>query len=183
LMNEHEGGLTMAHVVDTEQTGSAIKIGRLSLAGTVEAGAVAGLTGGALMALVAVAHALLTGYGLLFPLRLIGATFLGAPALVGGAGVIAWGAFIHSMTSITLGIIFAATVTRRTTFAAAAAGGVIYALLVLGFMAFVITPLANPVMMERGLAAPGAYFVMHVLFGLGLAVAPLAKRRLDRATL
>ena len=74
----------------------------------IEAGATAGLIGGALMAGWAVIAALANGQGPFAPFALFGATFVGIEALLGGAGPVALGFALHLCMSVLLGIMFAA---------------------------------------------------------------------------
>lgn len=144
---------------------------------SLEAGAVTGATGGALMMATLMVQAGVTGYGALFPLNLVGATFRGPEALVGGAGVMLSGLLLHAFTSLIFGTLFSMAVLRRPRLAPTLVVGIAYGLLILLFMTYVVLPYANPIMRQRVIGAPGAWFFSHVAFGLGVGTAPLIKRR------
>ena len=143
----------------------------------MEAGAVTGVTGGALMIATLMVQATATGYGALFPLNLIGATFRGPEALVGGTSVMLSGLLMHVVTSVVFGTMFSMAVLRRPRLAPTLVTGIAYGLLVLLFMTYVALPYANPTMRQRVIGAPGTWFFSHVAFGLGVGLAPLIKRR------
>ena len=147
-----------------------------SWAATLEAGAVTGASGAVLMLAVLMVQAAVTGYGALFPLNLIGATFRGPEALVGGAGVMLTGLFLHAIVSLIFGTLFSIAVIRRPHLAPTIVVGIGYGLLILLFMTYVVLPYANPMMRQRVIATPGAWFFSHVAFGLGVGMAPLIKR-------
>ena len=97
----------------------------LDLGNLIEAGAAAGLIGGALMAGWAVIAALVNGQGPFAPFALFGATFLGVEALLGGAGAVALGLALHLCMSVLLGVVFAAIVGRDPARSFAAFAGVL----------------------------------------------------------
>ncbi len=142
----------------------------------LEAGAVTGAIGGVLMMTTLVAQAAITGYGALFPLNLIGATFRGPEALVGGTGVMLSGLLLHAVASLVFGTMFSMAVLRRPGLAPTMVMGIAYGLLILLFMTYVVLPYANPIMRQRVIGAPGAWFLSHVAFGLGVGMAPLIKQ-------
>jgi hypothetical protein len=142
------------------------------------AGIAAGTAGGLLMGLWAMAHAALEGFGVLFPLQLIAATFDGPAALVGGLGAAAAGLCLHLLVSVAVGVLFAAIVDRDATFGVALVGGTALALTALMVLTFAVVPLVNPTMQPRIGATPGSWFVQHLIFGVGLALAPALRRRL-----
>jgi hypothetical protein len=135
-------------------------------------GAISGVAGGALMAFFAMAVCALTGYGVLFPFKAAGAAFVGVDALVGGAGVVAYGMALHLLAAAAFGMLFAAGA-RRTAASPSGAvvGGVAYGLLILLLMTYFVLPLVNPALRERVVLMPGSWFIHHVLYGLGLALA------------
>lgn len=167
----------MAHV-RVERTYGGIALGAVSVSEMVKSGTMGGLAGGALMAAWLMVQAAVTGYGPLFFLNLVGATFRGADALVGGAGVMLSGLLLHIVVSVVTGILFAVTVTRKTPLAASVLGGMAYALVILVFMNYVVMPYANPIMRQREVNMPAAWFLSHLMFGVGLGLVPLFKRGL-----
>lgn len=146
-------------------------------ASTIAAGAVAGMIGGILMAAFAMMYAEMTGMGLLAPLHMIGATFAGPEALVGGGGVLLYGLILHMMTSAAWGALFAVLLPRGATAAAATGWGVLFALVALVVMYFGVLPWANPTMFTRVPMMIGAFIVEHLLFGVGLGLTPVLERR------
>lgn len=157
-----------------------VRLVRFSFAETVEAGSLAGLAGAVLMAGASMLAAAAAGYGALFPLNLVGATFRGPEALVAGPAVMASGLAIHLLMAMVLGVGFSMMVTRQTPFGVSLLGGVVLALVVLAVTTSVVLPYSNPVMRQRVILAPGAWFLSHVLFGAGLGLVPLLKRYLAR---
>ena len=153
-----------------------------SLTKALEGGAMAGLIGGVLAALWAMECAAFAGYGLLFPFNLIGATFNGAEALVGGAGVIIWGITLHLTISIALGILYAFMVSSQVQNLTSLIGGVVYGMGILALMTYVVLPWANPFLVERVWMMPGSWFLIHAIFGLGVALVPMLERRLGKKT-
>jgi len=159
---------------ETAMTGVVPRIASWTAA--LEAGAVTGASGAVLMLAVLMAQSAVTGYGALFPLNLIGATFRGPEALVGGAGVMLTGLFLHAVVSLIFGTLFSIAVIRRPRVAPTLVVGIAYGLLILLFMNYVVLPYANPMMRQRVVATPGAWFFAHVAFGLGVGLAPLIKQ-------
>lgn len=141
----------------------------------VSAGLVAGLTGGVLWLLAAMAHAALVGPGPLLALRLVGATLVGPVALVGGAGILAWGLFLHLALSVLLGWLFTALLPRPVTTAQAAFAAVTFAILVMVVNTSVVLPGVNPWLRDRMLLAPWGWLAAHVAYGLGLALTPAVR--------
>jgi hypothetical protein len=143
----------------------------------MSSGAISGVAGGSVMALFSMGVCALTGYGFLFPFKVVGASFVGAEALVGGGGVVLYGLLLHLAISVAGGLLFAA-VARRTaaTTAGAVVGGMAYGLLTVLLMTYVVLPMVNPTMHERVVLMPGTWFTHHVLYGLGLALAWISSR-------
>jgi hypothetical protein len=144
---------------------------------TIAAGALAGIVGGIIMAMFAMMYAAIMGMGILAPLRMIGATFYGPEALVGGAGVLLYGLMIHMITSAAWGAVFALLLPRGISPAAAAGWGAVFSLVVLLVMTYGVLPWANPTMAARVPMMMGAFVIEHLLFGLGLGLTPVFERR------
>lgn len=141
--------------------------------GAIIAGGVsAGIIGGLAMAMFEMVYALMTMGNLLMPLRLMGATFYGPQALVGGIGVLMWGMVVHTMTSAVLGVIFAWIIGPNVSSAAAAGWGIGYGLVVMFVMMYLVLPWANPTMASRVPMMMGAQAIGHVLYGMCLGLAP-----------
>ncbi len=107
---------------------------------TLYVGTIAGSVGGALLLIFAMGKAVLNGMDILSPLRLIGATFIGAGALDGGGGVIFYGLLVQAATAMVWGILFAAILPRHAPLNAALIAGLVYGLLVMLVMLFVVLP-------------------------------------------
>jgi uncharacterized membrane protein YagU involved in acid resistance len=149
----------------------------------VEAGAVGGLIGGVMMALFAMLYDAATGLGFFSPVRAIAATVLGRDAVTTGGGAILLGLAIHLGVSILFGVVFAAITQREVPPAAAIAFGMFAGLAILVIMSLVVLPVLNPVSRARLMwGAPRSLpvsvaFVIHLLYGLGLALVPTLRRR------
>ena len=135
-------------------------------------GVSAGVIGGIAMAIFEMMYALITMGDLSMPLRLMGATFYGPQALVGGIGVLMWGLMVHMMTSAVLGVIFTWIVSLNVSSGAAAAWGIGYGLVVMFVMIYLVLPWANPTMAARVPMMMGAQVIGHVLYGMCLGLAP-----------
>lgn len=146
----------------------------------VRAGAIAGLIGGVLMAIWSMLYAVVAGMGLWMPLKMIGATFYGVSALVGGPGVLAYGLTLHVAVSIAYGILFASIVSRYAPPGRALLAGIAYGVAILVFMTFVVLPLFNTTMRERVPTMSASWIIDHILFGIGVSTAPLLRRAFHR---
>jgi len=137
------------------------------------AGIGAGIVGGILMIGFLMTYARLTGAGLTSPLKAVGALVYGVEALVAGPVALLTGASIQLGFAIVLGILFALCVTRRTSIVSASFAGIAMGIAVWLLMVLLVLPLANPTMAARVALIPLAYFIAHVLYGLGLSTTPI----------
>jgi uncharacterized membrane protein YagU involved in acid resistance len=153
---------------------------RGSPAARLVAGIAAGIVGGSLMIGFLMAYASLTGAGLTMPLKAIGAAVYGVEALVAGPVALLTGASIQLGFTIVLGMLFALCVSRRTSIVSALFAGTAIGIAVWLLMDLLVLPLANPTMAARVALIPLAYFVAHVLYGLGLSTAPIFMRTFTR---
>lgn len=149
---------------------------QVSVGDTLYAGAIAGSVGGVLFMIFAMGIAVLNGMDILSPLRMIGATFIGAGALEGGAGVILYGSMLHTATAAAWGILFAAILPRDVPPSAALIAGLVYGLLVMLVMLYLVLPVANPVMREA-VDGTTAFSIEHLIYGGALALVPALRRR------
>lgn len=157
-----------------------VGIAKMAVKEVLSTGAASGVAGGAVMALFSMGVCALTGYGFLFPFKAVGAAFVGADALVGGAGVVVYGLVLHLLASVAFGVLFAAGARRTSASTSGAAlGGLAYGLVILVLMTYVVLPLVNPTLRERVVLMPGAWFTHHVLYGLGLSLAWISSRYLS----
>lgn len=143
---------------------------------TEEAGALAGLFAGVLMFAALMTWSASMGQGFWAPLQLVGGTFLGVKAVLGGAGAGALGAVLHLATSAFWGMLFAALVTRSATAGQAAWAGLLYGAAVWAFMTFAALPVLDRTMEARVMLIPGAWFACHLVYGAALFVTPALLR-------
>lgn len=136
-------------------------------------GALGGVIGGIVMAMFAMGVAAMKHLGYLMPLKLIAATLFGTEALRGGAGVLLVGLMIHMVASVAWGIIFAAVFRKELSPSNGIPIGAGFGIFVWAVMTFVVLPLVNPIMRESVSMMPGGWFIGHVLFGMGVGLAPL----------
>lgn len=169
----------MAYAI-AERRGFGAYFSGFPLTKALEGGTMAGMIGGGFVAIWSMASAAFAGYGMLFPLNLLGSTFDGPQALVGGTGVMFWGLSVHLATSIILGIIYAFMVRPEVQNMTSLIGGVIYGMVVLAVMTYVVLPWANPVLQQRVWMMPSSWFLIHAVFGLGVASVPMLERYLAK---
>jgi len=155
----------------------------VSLARSLQGGAAAGAVGGLLMAGWAMVLAALTGYGSLFPFRVVGATLIGDDALVGGAAVVLYGLGLHVAAAVALGTVFGVLSRWTSSGSASLVAGIVYGLGLLLLMNYLVLPIANPALLHRMVLVPGSWFFLHVLYGAGVALAPTIARGWDRGSL
>ena len=159
------------------------RIERAPLAREVlEAGAVSGLVGGVAMALFATIYAAWAGLGFWTPVEAIAQTVLG-PTMTGASAVIV-GIAIHVAVSMLFGVVFALITPRDVLTAPAIVFGMFAGLAILVGMDLVVLPVINPTTRAHLMwgswphALPvWAAFAMHLIYGLGLSLAPSLRRR------
>ena len=113
------------------------------------------------------------GAGVTMPLKALGALVYGVEALVAGSMAMLAGAGIQLGFSIILGILFALFMSRRTSIIAALFAGIAIGIAIWVAMELVVLPYMNPTMAARIALMPLAYFVAHLLYGIGLGLTPL----------
>ncbi len=143
-----------------------------------EAGVAGGVAGGIAMAAFLMGYAqFVQGGNAAAPLQTMGATFYGPDALIGGLGVVVWGALLHLTIAAALGAVFAWIVGPYPRGGASVGWGITYSLVVMLAMTYLVLPWANPTMFERVPLMMGAWATAHVVYGFGLALAPGYLRR------
>ena len=154
----------------------------------IDAGMIAGLVGGVAMVLLATVYAAAAGIGFWQPVRAIAATIMGASAVQAGAGAVLLGLAVHLCMSMILGVIFAAATPREVSAAPALVFGTFAGLSTLVIMNLIVLPFVDPSARSHLMwgTAPGAIpvsiaFAMHMLYGVGLSLAPSLRRRLRPA--
>jgi hypothetical protein len=144
----------------------------------VLAGAAAGALGGALMLAWIVGYSAASGAGAMVIVKAIAATVLGVHALVGGAGAVLVGLFIHVAVAGVWGMLFALLVRPGANGGAALVAGIVAGLVVLLVMTYLIIPWADPVLRARVDLMTPMWALSHVLFGVGLGALPWLRDRL-----
>jgi hypothetical protein len=150
----------------------------------VEAGAVSGLVGGVAMVVFATIYAAAAGLGFWTPVEAIAQTVLGRGMT--GASAIVVGVAIHVAVSMLFGIVFAIVTPRDVAPAPAVAFGMFGGLAILVMMDLIVLPVVNPAVRSQLIwgssphALPvGVAFAMHLIYGLGLSLAPSLRRRFN----
>jgi hypothetical protein len=154
----------------------------------IEAGALAGLLGGVAMALFAGAYATHAGRGFWAPVEAVAATVVGTRVYELGARAALIGAVLHLLTSMTFGVLFASMTPRDLSPLAAVPLGMFAGVAILVLMSLLVLPTYDwtgatadiPHIMWG--SVPGRRpvpiaFVAHMIYGLGLAMAPGFRRR------
>jgi hypothetical protein len=153
---------------------------RGSLSARLVAGVAAGILGGILMIGFLMTYASVTGAGLTMPLKAAAALVYGVEALVAGPAALLTGASIQLGFAIVIGILFALCITRRTAIVSALFAGIAIGIATWLIMDLVVLPLANPTLAARVALIPLAYFIAHVIYGLGLSTTPVFIRTFAR---
>jgi len=153
---------------------------RVSWGSRFAAGIADGILSAILMMGFMMAYSSATGAGVTMPLKALGALVYGVEALVTGSMAMMAGAGIQLGFSIVLGILFALCMSRRTSIVAALFAGLAIGIVIWVAMELVVLPYMNPTMAARIALMPMAYFVAHLLFGIGLGLTPLFIRTFSR---
>lgn len=148
----------------------------VATAEVIKAGIVSGVIGGLAMAAYAMVAGVVLGQGAFAVPQLIGAVFRGPEALLQPPSATLIGIGVHVLTAAAFGVLFATLVRRDTPAPVAMLAGVAYALGVFVLMVFVVVPIVNPVMANRVSMMVGTVLMMHVIYGLGLGLAPRLRK-------
>lgn len=149
--------------------------GRRLLAGIAD-----GILSAILMMGFMMAYSNAMGAGLTTPLKDLGALVYGVEALVVGSMAMLAGAGIQLGFSIVLGILFALCTSRKTSIVAALFVGIVVGIVIWVAMELVVLPYMDPTMAARIALMPLAYFVAHLLYGIGLGLTPVFVRTFGR---
>jgi hypothetical protein len=144
------------------------------------AGAIAGILAAILMTGSLMAYSEAIGAGVWMPLKTLAGLVYGVEALLAGSLAISTGAGIQLGFSVALGILFGLAVSRRTSVILALFAGLAIGIAIWAAMELYVLPFLDPTMEARIALMPVAYFVAHVLFGIGLGTTPLLVRALSR---
>jgi len=144
------------------------------------AGIADGILSAILMMGFMMAYSNAIGEGVTMPLKALGALVYGVEALVAGSMAMLAGAGIQLGFSIVLGILFALCMSRRTPIVAALFAGLAIGIVIWVAMELVVLPYMNPTMAARIALMPLAYFIAHLLYGIGLGLTPIFVRAFSR---
>jgi uncharacterized membrane protein YagU involved in acid resistance len=153
---------------------------RVSWGSRLVAGIADGILSAILMMGFMMAYSSATGAGVTMPLKALGALVYGVEALVAGSMAMLAGAGIQLGFSIVLGILFALCTSRRTSIVAEMFVGIVVGIVIWVAMELVVLPYMNPTMAARIALMPLAYFIAHLLFGIGLGLTPIFVRTFSR---
>ncbi len=139
----------------------------------VAAGAIAGVAGGAALALASSAA---SDQGATFPLRLIAASLLGHEALdPGWAAPVLVGLLLGALTAVVQALVFASILPRGRPAGVSIAYGLAYGVAAWAVSWYLVVRLVDPVLFAAGSAA--AMLLLQLLYGavLGLLLPPLRR--------
>jgi uncharacterized membrane protein YagU involved in acid resistance len=166
---------SLAASVDASASADRVSWGRRFAAGIVD-----GILSAILMMGFIMTYSSVTGAGVTMPLKALGALVYGVEALVAGSMAMLAGAGIQLGFSIVLGILFALFTSRRTSIIAALLAGIAVGIVIWVAMELVVLPYLNPTMAARIALMPLAYFIAHLLYGIGLGMTPIFIRTFSR---
>ena len=170
----------MGEQSDTARIDASASADRVSWGRRLAAGIADGILSAILMMGFMMAYSSVTGAGVTMPLKALGALVYGVEALVAGSMAMLAGAGIQLGFSIVLGILFALFTSRRTSMIAALFAGIVVGVVIWVAMELVVLPYMNPTMAARVALMPLAYFIAHLLYGIGLGLTPIFVRAFSR---
>src|SRR5258708_2003814 len=170
----------MAEQSDMASVDASASADRVSWGRRLAAGIADGILSAILMMGFMMAYSSVTGAGVTMPLKALGALVYGVEALVAGSMAMLAGAGIQLGFSIVLGILFALFTSRRTSIVAALFAGIAVGIVIWVAMDFFVLPSMNPTMAARIALMPLAYFIAHLLYGIGLGLTPIFIRTFSR---
>jgi uncharacterized membrane protein YagU involved in acid resistance len=170
----------MAEQSDAASVDASASVDRISWSKRFVAGIAAGMLGAILMMAFMMTYSSATGAGVTMPLKALGAFVYGVEALVAGSTAMVAGAGLQLGFSIVLGTLFALFTSRRTSIVAALFIGITVGIFIWVAMELLVLPSMNPTMAARMALMPLAYFIAHVLYGIGLGMTPVFVRRFSR---
>jgi uncharacterized membrane protein YagU involved in acid resistance len=170
----------MAEQSDMASVDASASADRVSWGRRLAAGIADGILSAILMMGFMMAYSGVTGAGVTMPLKALGALVYGVEALVAGLMAMLAGAGIQLGFSIVLGILFALFTSRRTSIVAALFAGIVVGIVIWVAMELVVLPYMNPTMAARIALMPLAYFIAHLVYGIGLGLTPVFVRTFSR---
>jgi uncharacterized membrane protein YagU involved in acid resistance len=167
-------------MAEPTNTASVDAADRVSWGSRLVAGIADGILSAILMMGFMMAYSNAIGEGVTMPLKALGALVYGVEALVAGSMAMLAGAGIQLGFSIVLGVLFALCMSRRTSIIAALFAGIAVGIVIWVVMDLVVLPYMDPTMAARIALMPLAYFIAHLLFGIGLGLTPVFVRTFSR---
>ena len=167
-------------MADPTNTASVDAADRVSWGSRLVAGVADGILSAILMMGFMMAYSNAIGEGVTMPLKALGALVYGVEALVAGSTAMLAGAGIQLAFSIVLGILFALCMSRRTSIVATMFAGIAVGIVIWVAMELVVLPYMDPTMAARIALMPMAYFVAHLLYGIGLGLTPVFIRTFSK---
>jgi hypothetical protein len=156
-----------------ETAANGIDKAKFDFRGVIIGGGIAGILAGIVMAMVAMFYAAANGSGFFLPVRSTAATWYGANALLGGAGVLIAGLATHLGTSAFGGVVFAALPSSRKSATVALLSGLVWGVVVWAILSIAVMPWLNPTMYAGTVGRePVWWFVLHLIYGGMLAITP-----------
>jgi hypothetical protein len=153
----------------------------VSWGGKFAGGILAGILAAILMMGFLMAYSSATGAGLTTPLKELGALVYGVEALVVGSTAMLTGAGIELGVAIVLGILFGLAMSLRTSVILASLAGILVGIAIWVAMVLYVLPFMDPTMAARIALMPIAFFIAHVLFGIGLGLSAVFVRAFSRS--
>lgn len=153
---------------------------RVTWGGKFAGGILAGILAAVLMMGFLTAYSSATGAGWTMPLKELGALVYGVEALVQGSVAMLTGAGIALGVAIVLGILFGLCMSRRTSAILALLAGILIGIAIWVAMELYVLPFFDPTMAARIALMPIAYFIAHVLFGIGLGLSAVFVKAFSR---
>src|ERR1700740_2377027 len=170
----------MAQQSDTPSVDASVSADRVLWGRRLAAGVADGILSAILMMGFLTAYSSVIGAGVTMPLKVLGAFVYGVEALVAGSMAILTGAGILLGFSVVLGILFALFTSRRTSILGALFVGIVVGIIIWAAMELVVLPYMNPTMAARIALMPLAYFIAHLVYGIGLGLTPVFVRTFSR---
>lgn len=155
---------------------------RISAAGVIIGGAIAGLIGGIIMGGTVTLWSLALGMGASTPWQAVAATFYGPMAFVGAAGVTAIGILVHITIAMLLGIVFSVLTYNATRSWPLIFWGVFYGTAIWAVMTFVFVSVFDPTLGARIPYFYAFWLFLHWIYGAftGLFI-PSLRRAFSRS--
>jgi hypothetical protein len=163
---------TVARYVPGWAAGERPVSGDAASGAAISAGAGAGLIGGVILAMMAMAHGAAVGLGILAPMKAAAGVALGEGAMDRGISAMIVGIGVYLAVPLLLGAVFGLFVGRRFSMGLAFLYGLAWGLVVWAAMTWIILPRADPLLADIAERYPGWWFFEHLVFGASLMLTP-----------